>query len=268
MLDSLKRWIAGNRQGPEGRNLEGWARQRKLSLKRVRDNGGLVIEGALLGKPWRMEWGPPQRDYIEGRELRLRMDLGLPPELQMAVLSKTLAETLEQRAYAVFTQDTQTRIDSGMPEEVRWLAMFPKTAVPAMRPVRARFSSIAVEPESLTAWLDTDLAAQLEAATREWLAEAQPFVMMTLRGRLYLRTAAAQPDVALLDGVLALVEVAARRAQAAGDAARAREGLKGRGGSEGTGRTTAFADTSVEAAPGVPGAPQGATAWGPLPPLD
>ena len=268
MFESLKRWMGGLHAGPEGRHLEAWARQRKLSLKRVREEGGLVVEGQLLGKPWRMEWGPPQRDYIEGRELRLRMDLGLSPHLQMAVLSKTLTETLEQRAYAAFTQDTQTRIDSGMPEEVRWLAMFPKSALPAMKAVRARFSAIAVEPESLADWLDAELVQQLERAARDWLAPEQPFVMMTLRGRLYLRTACAQPGATQLDGVLALVEVAALRARAAGEAASAREDQEHRRDSEDAAAPKAFAATSLELQPGNPAAPAGPTAWGPLPNSD
>jgi hypothetical protein len=217
MLESLKRWIGGSRGGPDARELEAWARERGLSLKRVRDEGGLVVEGSMHGMPWRMEWGPPQRAYILERELRVRMDLGLSPGLQMLVTSRALAEELEQSAYALFTQDMQTRIDSGMPEEMRWLAMFPKTQLAAMKPLKARFSAVASSAGPLSAWIDGDLAQQLDIAGRTWLAHDEPMVLMTLRGRLYLRIEAPQPDAAMLDGALTLFEAAAQRALAAAE---------------------------------------------------
>lgn len=219
MLESLKRWIGGGRAGPDPRVLQAWARERGLAVKRVRDDDGVVVEGMMHGTPWRMEWGPPQRAYILERELRLRMDLGLPPTLQMLVTSRALAEELEQSAYALFTQDMQTRIDSGMPEEMRWLAMFPKTQLAAMRPLRQRFSAVAAAPEPLAAWIDGELAQQLDAAARGWLTQDEPMVLMTLRGRLYLRIESVQPDVALLDGALALFEAAAQRALIAAEGA-------------------------------------------------
>ncbi len=216
MLESLKRWIGGSRGGPDPRAMQGWARQRGLALKRVRDDEGVVVEGAMHGTPWRMEWGPPQRAYILERELRLRMDLGLPHGLQMLVTSRALAEELEQSAYALFTQDMQTRIDSGMPEEMRWLAMFPKTQLAAMKPLKARFAAVGSVPESLAAWIDGELAQQLDIATR-WLGPDEPLVLMTLRGRLYLRIESLQPDEALLNGALSLFEAAAQRALVAAE---------------------------------------------------
>lgn len=219
MLESLKRWIGGSRGGPDPRAMQGWARERGLALKRVREDEGVVVEGAMHGTPWRMEWGPPQRAYILERELRLRMDLGLPHGLQMLVTSRGLAEELEQSAYALFTQDMQTRIDSGMPEEMRWLAMFPKIQLATMKPLKARFAAVGSVPEALAAWVDGELAQQLDAAARGWLAHDEPLVLMTLRGRLYLRIESLQPDEALLDGALALFEAAAQRALIAAEGA-------------------------------------------------
>lgn len=217
MLDSFKRWIGGPRGGPDGRGLQAWAKQRGLTAKRVRDDEGIVVEGDMHGSPWRMEWGTPQRAYLLDRELRLRMELGLPQTLQMLVTSRALAEELEQAAYALFTQDMQTQIDSGMPEEMRWLAMFPKIQVASMKPLRSRFSVVASAAAPLAAWLDGPLASQLETASRTWLRHDDPLVMMTLRGRLYLRLESAQPDAELLEGALALFEAAARSAVAAAE---------------------------------------------------
>lgn len=217
MLESFKRWIDGRRNGSDGRLLQAWAKQRGLVVKRVRDGEGIVVEGEMHGTPWRMEWGTPQRAYLLDRELRLRMDLGLPQSLQMMVISHALAEELEQAAYALFTQDMQTQIDSGMPEEMRWLAMFPKTQLASLKALRARFSTAASAVGPLALWLDKDLVSQLEAAVRGWLGEEGPLVLMTLRGRLYLRLESVQPDAALLDGVMALFEAAARGALSAAE---------------------------------------------------
>lgn len=214
MLESLKRWIGGKRSGNDGRALQAWARQRGLAVKRVPADEGLVVEGRSHGAAWRMEWGTPQRAYLLDRELRVRMDLGLPQAMQMLVTSRALAEELEQAAYALFTQDMQTQIDSGMPEEMRWLAMFPKTQVAAMKTLRNRYTAVANAAAPLAAWLDGELARQLDAASRGWLAHDEPMVLMTLRGRLYLRIESLQPDAEMLDGVLALYEAAARGALA------------------------------------------------------
>ena len=35
----------------------------------------LNMFGSINSKPWRLEWGPPQRKYIDGHELRIRMEL-------------------------------------------------------------------------------------------------------------------------------------------------------------------------------------------------
>jgi hypothetical protein len=219
MLDSLKRWIGGNRSGPDGRAVHAWAREHGLSAKRVRRDDGVVVEGSMHGSAWRMEWGTPQRAYLLDRELRLRMELGLPPGLQMLITSRALAEELEQAAYALFTQDMQTQIDSGMPEEMRWLAMFPKIQIAAMKPLRSRFSAVAIAAPPLNAWLDPELIARLDAASRTWLANDEPMVLMTLRGRLYLRVEALQPNAQLLDGALDLFEAAARSALSAAEGA-------------------------------------------------
>jgi hypothetical protein len=215
MLETFKRWIgAAKYPGLDGRALQAWARERGRQVKRVPSEDGVVIEGSMHGTPWRLEWGTPQRAYLLERELRLRMDLGLPSHLQMLVISRALAEELEQAAYALFTQDMQTQIDSGMPEEMRWLAMFPKTHLPAMKALRPRFTVVAATPAPLAAWLSPELVAQLDAAGSSWLGNDEPMVLMTLRGRLYLRLESIRPEAEMLDGALALYEAAARSALA------------------------------------------------------
>ena len=101
MLDSFKRLFAGRGEGTEHayRDVAEWAKRRGMVFKRVRGDPGFVIDGLLEGKPWRIEWGPPQRDYIIGHELRLRMELDLPSEAQMLLLSRPLMDALERKTF-------------------------------------------------------------------------------------------------------------------------------------------------------------------------
>src|SRR4029450_4218404 len=103
MLDAIKRWISGSRQGRDWQDLSDWAQQQGHGFKRAREGGGFVIDGSYADRPWgagwggrrfvidgssadrpwRLEWGPPQRSYIARHELRLRIELKLSSNLQM-----------------------------------------------------------------------------------------------------------------------------------------------------------------------------------------
>ena len=104
MLESFKRLFSPAASGPDWRDVADWARERGLAFKRAREDEGFVVEGELSGRPVRIEWGPPQRAYIEGRELRIRMELKLPADLQMLLLSRPLMELLEKQTFERFTE--------------------------------------------------------------------------------------------------------------------------------------------------------------------
>jgi hypothetical protein len=219
MLFTLKRWISGASVQAEWGGLPDWARQQGWDLKRVREVDGFVIDGAMDGTagqlPWRLEWGPSQRDYITSRELRMRMELQLPADLQMLVLSRPLMEVLEKAAYEQFTQTSQTFIDGSAPEEMRWLSMFTKVA-PADRGLRSRFGVVASEPQWGAAWLDGALTEQFNQAAQDWLVSEPPFLLMTLRGRLYLRLGCEDPQPGVVQGVVGLFCKAAQQAHRVG----------------------------------------------------
>lgn len=212
MLDALKRLISRHPPPVAWLDIAQWAKTRHAELKRVKDEEGFVIEGMLDLKPWRLEWGPPQRQYIEGQELRLRMNVGLPPDLQMLVLSHSLAETLESSTFQRFTETTQTLVDSDSPEETRWLVMFPQAPFKASRMVRAKFNLVGSSSLEAASWLEGELATQLETAAETFLKSAPPFMVMVLRGRVYLRLQLAEPTVATLAQVVELFETAVSQA--------------------------------------------------------
>jgi len=222
MLDVIKRWFAGAAPGAGWRTVADWAEQRGAKFKRARENEGFVVDAKLDGHAWRLEWGPPQRSYIEGRELRLRMELGLPQDLQMLLLSRPLMETLEGQTFERYTANMQTQIDVSTPEEMRWLVMFPKVPLAAPKEFTSRFGAVAASATTGAAWIDGALSERLAEAVRGPLAAEPPMVLMTLRGRLYLRLQLAEPDVATLEAMASLFETAA--AQAVSVAGAPREG--------------------------------------------
>jgi hypothetical protein len=217
MLGALKRLFSTPAAHAEWGEVATWAQRRGHGFKRAREGEGFVIDGRLEGLPWRLEWGPAQRPYIDGQELRLRMELDLPSDMQMLVLSRPLMDLLEKQTYERFTQGMQTQIDSATPEEMRWLVMFPKVDLSAQKALRAHFGVVASSPEAALAWIDGPLAGLLEDAAAGLLRDGVPFVLMTLRGRTYLRMRLAEPGTESLAAALAIFETAVTQAVRAVD---------------------------------------------------
>jgi hypothetical protein len=215
MLDAFKRWISGGPGGRDWSDVSQWAQHQGHGFKRARDVEGFVIDGTFENRPWRLEWGPPQRTYIEGHELRIRMELQLPSALQMLLMTRALTERLERETFERYTQSNQTLIDVSTPEEMRWLAMFPKVELTEMpRELRARFAAVASDPEVAAQWVDAAFAQQLGIAASRVLDQQPPFVLMTLRGRLYLRVELDDPAPAAVGHLVALFQAAAHAALA------------------------------------------------------
>lgn len=212
MLGALKRLIGAKPPGPQWPAVSDWATKNKLRFRRTREEDGFVIDGGVESKPWRLEWGPPQRGYIQGHELRLRMELGLPSDWQLMVLSQPLFEVLERHTFERFTESTQTVIDADTPEEMRWLAMYPKVSYQAAKPVRSRFNLVANLGPIATSWVEGALSNQLELASTQVLEQQPPFVLMILRGKVYLRTQMAEPDVVAIGQLVTLFETAVLQA--------------------------------------------------------
>lgn len=215
MLESLKRLFSRRGNERDLSEVEAWAKRRGYGFKRVRGEDGFVVDGLLEGKPWRVEWGAPQRAYIEGHELRLRMELDLPGDAQMLVLSRPLMDALERKTFEEFTDNVQTQIGTKTPEEMRWLVMFPKVNLTNLKPLRSRFGAVASVPAAGLSWIEGPLANMLEVAANDWLHDEKPLVLMTLRGRAYLRTQLDSPEPKAVAAALALFETAVAQAMRA-----------------------------------------------------
>jgi hypothetical protein len=214
MLETVKRWfsptsaaapVAG---GPGA--VAAWAKSRGLQFRGVREGDGFVVDGQADATAWRMEWGPSQRPYVIGNELRLRADLGLASDIQVLLLDRPLQERLERTVFEQYVEGLQTRIDTQTPPEMRWLVMFPKLAGTDLGALRERFVGIASHKAFVRQWLQASLVTALSNAPQ---GPEHPLVLMISRGRLVLRTALAEPDTTALEAWVHCFEAALREAR-------------------------------------------------------
>lgn len=220
MFNALKRLIsrAPTPVAPWA-DVSAWARAGGRVFKRTRDGEGFVIEGRHGDHDWRLEWGPPQRYYIEGHEVRLRVEVEVPGELQMLVMSQWLMRTLEEETFESFTDTVQTYVDDSAPEEMRWLAMFKKLDAAALGPARHVMGAVGLVLPAVAAWLSGPLSEQLmRLSANRVIAEDQPFTLMVQRGRLMVRASLRDPEPASLGAWVGVLETALDRLPAAHDA--------------------------------------------------
>jgi len=213
MLDSLKKWfdtVAGAPRAGAWRDMARWAEDGNFAFRHVREANGFVIDGRMGPTAWRLEWGPSQRVYVRGQELRLRADLHVPLELQALVLNRELQEMMEKDVFDQYVEDVQTRVDTQTPPEMRWLVMYPKLGGHEMKVLREHWAAVSNLKPWLERWLDGPLAAALRAHVP---SEAAPLALMVSRGRLILRTAMPEPDATAVGRYLAMFQTALREAQ-------------------------------------------------------
>lgn len=218
MLHALKRLFTAT-GNPLFSGAREWAEARGHAFKLAREGQGFVIEGG----GWRLEWGPSQRPYIEGAELRLRGETA-EVELQMLVLSRQLMDAMERAVFEQFTEGLQTRIDTATPEEMRWLVLFQKAPDAQMKILRDSFAATASSAQWLQLWLEGPLTHQLQQARASWLSPSDPLALVFQRGRLALRMGAPEPDANMLSNAQALFEVALREARRVADQCKAQGG--------------------------------------------
>jgi len=211
MLEGLKRLFSGApvAPSPEWVGIAPWAESRQYAFRAV-PNAGFVIDGSIGATPWRMEWGPSQRPYITGMELRLRAEMGLPADLQVVLMNRVLQDAMETSVFEQFVEGVQTRIDNQTPPEMRWLVMYPKLPGSDMPRLRERYVAISSVKGWLQHWLEGPLTTSLTGVI---VAADVPVVLMIGRGRLMLRTAVPDAQIGAVQGWLRVFETAIREAR-------------------------------------------------------
>ncbi|MFN9749020.1 MAG: hypothetical protein ACK53K_01090 [Burkholderiales bacterium] len=210
MMERIRCWLAGHAEGLDIASLWLWSRQIDARLRYSKEVAGFAIEGVSEGRPWRLDWGPAQRAYISGHELLIRTELGLPANLQMLLMNCALASSLEALAFAQCVQTLQTVVDFSAPEEIRWLSMFPKAQLATA--LAAHYESWSSSPSLAPWWLEGPLSTALQDLAESHLPQNTPFLLMTLRGRLYLRCQISTPVPDVLEPIRSVFTLAARQA--------------------------------------------------------
>lgn len=214
VIKQVKGWFQARANAARWRGISDWAESRGALFRQARDGRGFQIEQAKATPgALRIEWGPSQRIYIEGTELRMRCEAGLNPDLQLMVIARGLMERLEKDVFEAYTDTLRTRVDTDTPEEMRWLVMFPKARPPASRRVRECFGALGVNRELAAAWVDGPLSDALTLASQDLLPPERAFVMMSMRGNVYLRCSMISPELGEIQALVKLLETACREAQ-------------------------------------------------------
>ncbi|MBW8845317.1 MAG: hypothetical protein JF607_10115 [Burkholderiales bacterium] len=214
VVKQVKHWLETRANAARWRPIQEWAEARGATFTPTRDGQGFLIEHPKAQPgPLRIEWGVSQRSYLPGSELRMRCEMGLHPDLQLMVLCRALMENLERAVFEAYTDTLKTRVDTDTPEEMRWLVMFPKFNNAASQIVRQRYGVVGVTKELTGAWLDGEFSEALAQASQDLLPEGHPFVLMSMRGNLYLRTEMSQAELPQVQGLVRLLECAAREAR-------------------------------------------------------
>jgi hypothetical protein len=210
----FKRWLGSEQDAaasgwPEVRR---WAENTGHRFAVGRGGEGFVVESLTTGASFRIEWGPSQRNYIDGKELRVRADVGPATDVQMLVATRQLMERLERDVFEQYTEGTETRIDDQTPEEMRWVVLYPQVPGKVLGALRERFGLLSNRPRASTLWLEEGLAGPL-AKSMAWHDPTVPMVLVVQRGRFALRLALPEPRIAVLDGALSLGLAAAAAAR-------------------------------------------------------
>jgi len=204
----------------EGRDaLQAWCDASGWTMRGIREQEGFVIDtrsGELEG---RIEWGPSQRRYLGSHELRLRGELPLEPEMHALVMPLALMEAVESELFSQFVGGVQTRLDEETPEEMRWLAMSPKLGPGLLGELKGHYAGVSNHMPWLAHWLRGPLGEALLQRSTGPAEFAPPFALIAHRGRLTLRVALPEPDVAALQAALGLFELALGQARLAAEAA-------------------------------------------------
>lgn len=200
--------------GP-GTPLSRWAEARGLELAHTAHSQDFSLSGQVAGRPFRLDRTAPSRRYIDGSELRARVELDIAREVSVMVISRALRDALEHEAYTDVTDPVRTTLDARMPEEVRWLAVFDEVGWEGAELVQfwPRYAIVADLRAHAQAWM----GAELVQALLDWPSAAleQPPFMLTLqRGKLYLRMAFAPDDLPTLQHAMHVLALASSAALA------------------------------------------------------
>ncbi len=189
-------YLAGQGGGSQFGKVSEWAAVQGLAY--AERGKSYSMDGKIHGKPWKIEQGKPSRDFIHGTELRARGEMGVNDGVAVMVMTRSLKNELDKRAFSLYTDTLQTQVDPHLPEEMRWLSMYEEVGWEDLGKVFLdNYAILADERDNAVAWITPELAGQLLA----WPSSesAVPRVLMVLRGKVYLRMQINEDDLPTLE---------------------------------------------------------------------
>lgn len=204
MFERLKKALTGaapaDTTHSRGDAVSEWAGMQGFAYTGNGDGRGFALQGHVNGRPWKLERGAASRQYIRGEEIRARAEVKVNEDVSVLIMNRPMKDVLEKRAYQMYTDTLQTTADPNLPEEMRWLAMYAEVGWSSLPdPFWARYAVMADQREHALAWIDPNLASLL-LAWPEPAPEAEvPFILMLMRGKLYLRMQYTPADMPTLE---------------------------------------------------------------------
>lgn len=195
MFDRFKKIGAGGDKGqrqPESAAAANavsiWAVEQGFTYRLPAGGEGFCLSGSADGKPWKIERSVASRDFMQGDELRARAELNVLGGAAVVVMNRSLKELLEKRVYKIYTDPVQTMAEPSLSEEMRWLALYPEFVWKALPDAFWRRYSVLASTDSDAAVLVSGSMAQLLMRLEASDPDAEvPFMLMLLRGKIYLR---------------------------------------------------------------------------------
>lgn len=195
MFDRFKKFGAGGDKGlSQAETAAGadavarWAVEQGFACSLPAGGEGFCLSGSAHGKPWKIERSVASRDFMQGDELRARAELSVLGGAAVIVMNRSLKEVLEKRVYKIYTDPVQTMAEPSLSEEMRWLALYPEFVWKTLPDAFWRRYAVLATNDGDAGLLISEKLAQLLMllGSNEPNAEV-PFMLMLLRGRIYLR---------------------------------------------------------------------------------
>ncbi len=192
-----------------------WAAERGIRLVSVPGGTGFGLTGEIAGKPWKLESGASVRDYITGQEVRARAEIKVNEEPTVIVMNRALRETLEERAYGMYTDSLQTDIQPGLIEEMHWLASYPEVGWDSLpKEFAQRYAVMSDRRGQAMIWLVDELVDMLVRWPEAGIDSRVPFMVMLMRGKVHLRMQFTPPNLPTLAHAVQLLLACAESASA------------------------------------------------------
>src|SRR3569832_727997 len=165
-----------------------WAATQGFGFSVDGNGENIALEGKVGGRPWRLQLGKPSRNYIFGEEVRARAELIIDEMVAVLVMNRPLKEALEKRAFDIYTNTLQTSVDSTLPEEMRWLAIFDEVCWEGLpHEFWTRLSVLTDDRQKALAFIDPSLADLILKWPTPGPSAEVPFMVLLMNGKAYLR---------------------------------------------------------------------------------